>query len=94
MTDADSSLDQLCSEGLRRWNMDMDIEYQYETFNSLPVYYGGDRYDSDDTEEFITNDLDGMEYMMCTQRRPDGGDNRSVNAVNMTPMCRTVCKGA
>ena len=26
MTDADSSLDQLRSEGLRRWNMDMDIE--------------------------------------------------------------------
>ena len=47
--------------------MDMDIEYQYETFSGLPVYYGGDGYDSDDTEEFIPNDLDGMEYMMCTQ---------------------------
>ena len=54
MTDADISMDQLHSEGLRRYNMDMDmdmdIEYQYETFNGLPVYYGGDRYDSDDTE--------------------------------------------
>ena len=64
----------------------MDIEYQYETFNGLPVYYGGDRYDSDDTEEFIPNGPDGMEYMT--------GDNRSVNAVNMTPMCQTVSKGA
>ena len=35
MTDVDSSLDQLRSEGLRRWNMDMDIEYQYETINGL-----------------------------------------------------------
>ena len=74
--------------------MDMDIEYQYETFNGLPVYYGGDRYDSDDTEEFIPNALDGKEYMTCTQRRPDGGDHRSVNAVNMTLMCRNVSKGA
>ena len=49
------------------------------------MYYGGDRYDSDDTEEFIPNSPDGMEYMT--------GDNRSVNAVNMTPMCQTVLKG-
>ena len=36
------SLDDVSSEGLWQWNMDMDIEYQYETFNGLPVYYGGD----------------------------------------------------
>ena len=94
VTDVDISLDQLRSEGLQRWNMDMDIEYQYETFNGLPVYYSGDRYDLEDTEEFIPNALDGMEYMTCTQRRPDGGDNRSVDAINMTPMCQTVSKGA
>ena len=88
-----NSLDQLRSEGLRQWNMDMDIEYQYETFNGLPVYYGGDMYDSEDTEEFVPNAPDTLERMMCTQRLPDGGDNRSVNAVNMTPMCRTVSKG-
>ena len=28
--------------------MDMDIEY--ETFNGLPVYYGGDRYDSEECQ--------------------------------------------
>ena len=33
-------------------------------------------------------------WKTCTQRRPDGGDNRSVNMVNRTPMCRTVLKGA
>ena len=42
LSDAEISLDQVRSEGLRQWNMDMDIEYQYETFNGLPVYYGGD----------------------------------------------------
>ena len=41
LSEADISMDQLRSEGLRRWNTDMDIEYQYETFNGLPVYYGG-----------------------------------------------------
>ena len=45
------SLDDVSSEGLRQWNMDMDVEYQYETFNGLPVYYGGDMYDSEDSED-------------------------------------------
>ena len=45
------SLDDVSSEGLRQWNMDMDVEYQYETFNGLPVYYGGDMYDSKDSED-------------------------------------------
>ena len=44
-TDADIFMDQLRSEGWRRWNTDMDIEYQYEIFNGLSVYYGGDKYD-------------------------------------------------
>ena len=50
--DTDVSPDEVSSEGLRRWNMDMDVEYQYETFNGLPVYYGGDLYDSEDPEEY------------------------------------------
>ena len=38
------------------WNMDMDVEYQYETFNGLPVYYSGDMYDSEDPdpEEYLS----------------------------------------
>ena len=67
LCDAEISLDQLHSEGLRQWNMDMDIEYQYETFNGLPVYYGGDMYDSEDTEEFVPNVSDRLECMMCTR---------------------------
>ena len=47
----EKSLDDVSSEGLRQWNMDMDIVYQYETLNGLPVYYGGDMYDSEDSEE-------------------------------------------
>ena len=41
----------------------MDIEYQYETFNGLPVYYGGDKYDSDDSEEFYQDTPENMENM-------------------------------
>ena len=37
------SLDDVSSEGLWQWNMDKDVEYQYEIFNGLPVYYGGGR---------------------------------------------------
>ena len=35
------SLDEVRSEGQQQWNMDMDVEYQYETLNGLPVYYSG-----------------------------------------------------
>ena len=52
LSDTEMSLDQVRSEGLWQWNMDMDVEYQYETFNGLSVYYGGDMYDSEDTEEY------------------------------------------
>ena len=51
-------------------------------------------YDSEDMEEFVPNVPEGMECMTHTQRLPDGGDNRSVNAVNMAPMCRTVSRVA
>ena len=44
-------LDEVRSEGLRQWNMDM--EYQYETFNGLPVYYGGDVYEAEDWRTII-----------------------------------------
>ena len=74
--DADMSLDQIHSEGLRQWNMEMDIEYQYETFNGLPVYYGGDMYDSDDTEEFDSDVPTGMGDMKHAERPPEGGDSR------------------
>ena len=51
LDDQEMSLDEVRSEGLRQWNMGMYVEYQYETFNGLPVYYGGYMYDSEDPEE-------------------------------------------
>ena len=38
LCDKEISLD-VRSAHLRQWNMDMDVEYQYETFYGLPVYY-------------------------------------------------------
>ena len=99
----EKSLDDVSSEGLRQWNMDRDIEYQYETFNGLPVYYGGDMYDSEDSEDdplervrtayvedYNFDVPEGMELMTYNRRRPDGGEARSVDTVDMVPMCRTV----
>ena len=73
----------------RRWNTDMDTEYQYKTFNGLPVYYGGDKYDSDDSEECFLDTPEEMNNMMQNQSRPDGGDNNSVNMVDVTPKGNT-----
>ena len=66
-----------------------DSEYQYEAFNGLPVYYGGDNYDSDDSEEFWLDTPEEMDNSMRNQSRPDGGDNNSVNMVDVTPKCNT-----
>ena len=93
MSDAEISLDQVRLEGLRQWNMDMDIEYQYEAFNGLPVYYGGDMYDSEDTERFDPDVPAAMGGMTYAEHPTDDGDGRSVNAVNMAPVGRTVCRG-
>ena len=41
-------------------------------------------------EDYNFDVPEGMEWMTYTRRRPDGGDTRGVNAVDMVPMCRTV----
>ena len=48
--DSDICIADIHTEGFQCWNMDRDILDQYETFNGLPVYYGGDMYDSEDSE--------------------------------------------
>ena len=99
--DKDMSLDEVRSEGLWQWNMDMDVEYQYEKFNGLPVYYGGDMCDSEDSEEYDPLEMaraanydfdvpEGMEFMTYTRRRLDGGEARIVGGVEMVPMCQSV----
>ena len=102
--DKDMSLDEVRSEGLQRWNMDMDVEYQYETFNGVPVYYGPDMYDSEDPEEYdplemacaarVANydfdNTEGMESMTYTRCRPDGGEAQIVGEVDIVPTCQNV----
>ena len=67
----------------------MDTEYQYETFNGLPVYYNKNKYDSDDSEEFFLDTPEEINNRMRNQSRPDGGDNKSVNMVDVTPKGNT-----
>ena len=46
----DGNSDGCITTGFQRWNMDGDVEDQYETFNGMPVYYVGDLYDSEDSD--------------------------------------------
>ena len=92
--DKELSMDEVRSEGLRQWNMDMDVECQYETFNGLPVYYGGDLCDSKELEEYDTLDLARMAFtrMIISMHPQPSGRRRgsAVDMVDMVYMCRTV----
>ena len=46
----DGNSDGCITTGFQHWNMDSDVEDQYETFNGMPVYYGGDLYASEDSD--------------------------------------------
>ena len=75
------SLDEVSSEGLRQWNMDMDVEYQYETFNGLQVYYGGDMYnrrppDGDEARNVDTVDMVPMCRTVAGVTRTAPDDSR------------------
>ena len=90
LSDAGIFLDQVRSEGLQQWNMVMDVEYHYETFNGLPVYYGGDLYDTEDTDKFDPDVQEGIDFITYTHSRMDGGETRGVDMVDMVYMCQTV----
>ena len=47
---SDMFIDNIHTERFQCWNTDRDILDQYETFNGLPVYYGSDLHDSEDSE--------------------------------------------
>ena len=68
----------------------MDVEDQYDMVNGVSVYYGGDPYDSEDTEEFDPAVPKGMEFRTPTHSHPDDGEKRSLDIVDMVYMCRTV----
>ena len=46
----DGNSDRCITTGFQRWNLDCDVEDEYETFNGMPVYYSGDLYDSKDSD--------------------------------------------
>ena len=83
--------DRNIAAGLVHWNMEGDILDQYETFNGMPVYYGGDRYDSEDSdwddpytmasvafvEDYHFDVPEEMDLMVHRHRRdPDSSDVR------------------
>ena len=87
---AEMFLDQAHSVGQRQWNMYMDMEDQSDMANGVSVYYGGDPYDSEDTEKFDSAVPEGMEFRTPTHSYTDGGETRRLDIVDMVYMCRTV----
>ena len=79
LSDAGIFLDQVRSEGLRQWSMAMDEEYHCGIFNRLPGYYGGDLYDTEDTDEFDPDVQEIMDFVNYAHSRPDGGETRCVD---------------
>ena len=84
---------------------DRDILDQYETFNGLPVYYGGDMYDSEDSEwddpyalasaayveDYNFDVPEGMDLMVHRQSQiPDGSEAQRDDHTDMVPVCQTV----
>ena len=46
----DGNSDGCITTRFQHWSTDGDVEDQCETFNGMPVYYGGDLYDSEDSD--------------------------------------------
>ena len=106
-SDRDRCDNDISSEGFQRWNTDQDIVNQYETFNGLPVYYGGDMYDSEDSEwddplelasgEYVEDynfDVpEGMDLMVNHRSRSsDGSGTQRDDKVVMVPVCQMVSR--
>ena len=84
----DGNADVCITTGFQRWNVDGDIEDQYETFNGMPVYNGSDLYDSDwddpyalasaaYVEDYHFDVPEGMDLMVHRHNRfPESSDVR------------------
>ena len=85
--------------------MDCDVEDQYETFNGMPVYYGGDLYDSEDSdwddpyalasaayvEDYTFDVPEGMDLMVHRHNRfPENSDVRQDCQMDVAPVYQTV----
>ena len=103
--DSDMCIADIHTEGFRCWNTDRDILDQYETLNGLPVYYGGDMYDSEDSEwddpyplasaayvkDYNFNVPEGMDLMIHRRSRiRDGSEAQQVDHTDMVPVCQMV----
>ena len=101
----DGSSDGGITAGFQRWNTDGDVEDQYETFDVMPVYNGGDLYDSEDSdgddpyalasaayvEDYNFDVPEGMDLMVHRHRRiPDSLDVRQDCQMDVAPVCQTV----
>ena len=101
----DGSSDGGITTGFQRWNTDGDVEDQYETFNGMPVYYGGDLYDSEDSdwdylyalasaayvEDYNFDVPEGMDLMVHRHSRiPDILDVRQDCQMDVAPVYQTV----
>ena len=82
-----------------------DILDQFETFNGMPVYYGGDLYDSEDSdwddpyaiasaayvEDYNFDVAEGMDLMVHDRRRgPYGSDIRQDRQTGLIHVCQTL----
>ena len=105
LRDSDMCIADIHTEGFRCWNMDRDILDQYETFNGLPVYYGGDLYDLVDSEwddryalasaayveDYYFDVPEGMDLTVHSQSRlRDGSKAQQDDHTDMIPMCQMV----
>ena len=101
----DVNTDENITARLQCLNTEGDVLDQYETFNGMPVYYGGDMYDSEDSdwddpyalasaayvEDYHFDVPEGMDRMVHRHRRaPINSDIRQNWQTDMTPVCRTM----
>ena len=102
---SDMHTDENIMAGLQCWNTDRDVLDQYETFNGMPVYYGGDMYDSEDSEwddpyalasaayveDYNFEVSEGMDLMVHRQSRiPDSSHAQQDGQTDVAPVCQTV----
>ena len=98
-TDVNNTMGHQC------WNTEVDVLDQYETFNGMPVYYGGDMYDSEDSdwddlyaltraayvEDYDFDVLEGMDLMVYRHSRdPDSLDFQQDCQTDVAPVCQTL----
>ena len=101
----DGNTDGCITTGFQRWKLDGDIEDQYETFNGMPVYCGGDLYDSEDSdwdypyalasaayvEDYNFDVPEGMDLMVHRHIWfPESSDVRQDCQMDVSPVYQTV----